>query len=140
MGGGGANGGGGDNGGGGEVGGGAGGGGGNGGGGGGGGGGPSAGSVTVTVGNNLFRSDHNGSVNAAVDTIAAGGKVTWRWVNTGQVPHNVESVGTPSFVSGAVKSGDGSTYELTFTAPGSYRYNCAVHGDLMTGVIVVTAR
>jgi len=104
------------------------------------GGGPAPQTATVSVGNNLFRSDRNGSVNSAVDTIAAGGTVTWKWVNTGQVPHNVESVGTPSFTSGAVKTGNGSTYELTFTAPGSYRYNCAIHGDLMTGVVVVTAQ
>jgi plastocyanin len=28
---------------------------------------------------------------------------------------------------------------VTFTAPGKYRYNCAIHGDQMTGVIVVKA-
>jgi plastocyanin len=36
--------------------------------------------------------------------------------------------------------GDGSTYELSFTAPGSYRYECAIHGEQMTGVIVVTGQ
>jgi plastocyanin len=95
--------------------------------------------VTVTVGNNLFRSDRNGSVNSAVDTVAPGSVVRWRWVSTGLVPHNVESVDAPSFTSGPIESTNGSHYDVTFTAPGKYRYNCAIHGDQMTGVIVVKA-
>jgi len=114
------------------------GGGGGGGNGGGAGGGPTPRSVTVTAGNNFFRSDRNRTANPAVDTIAAGGKVTWKWVNTGSVPHNVQSVGMPSFMSGSIETGNGSTYELSFSAPGTYQYNCAIHGNLMTGVIVVT--
>ena len=107
--------------------------------GGGGNGGPTPASVTITVGNNFFRSDRNGSVNEAVDTVVAGGKVTWKWASTGSVPHNVQSLGMPGFTSGGIETGNGSTYQLTFTAPGTYRYNCAIHGDLMTGVVVVTA-
>jgi copper binding plastocyanin/azurin family protein len=95
--------------------------------------------LTVTVGNNLFRSDRNGSVNSAVDTVAAGSLVRWRWVNTGAVPHNVESIGAPGFTSGPLETAGGSHYDVTFTTPGTYRYNCAVHGDQMTGVVVVTA-
>ena len=108
-----------------------------GGGGDGGGGGPAPDAVTVTVGNNFFRSERNRSVNAAVDTVAAGGKVTWVWAVNGAVPHNVQSVGQPSFTSSAVQTDAGSTYDVTFMAPGSYRYNCAIHGDLMSGIIVV---
>lgn len=108
-----------------------------GGGGGGMGGGPAPTSVTVALGNIFFRSDRNGSVNAAVDTIAAGGKVTWTWVNTGSVPHSVQSIGSPSFSSSPLETGNGQSYELTFTTPGTYRYNCAVHGNLMTGMVVV---
>ena len=99
---------------------------------------PDAGTVLVTVGNNFFRSERNRSVNAAVDTVAVGGKVRWQWVNTGSAPHNIASLGTPNFVSGPVKTGSGNIYELTFTTPGVYRYNCAIHGDLMTGMVVVT--
>jgi plastocyanin len=99
--------------------------------------GPPAASVSVTVGNNFFRSGRNGTVNPSVDTLVAGGKVTWTWVGTSSVPHNVQSIGVPSFTSGALETGNGSTYELTFTTPGTYRYNCAVHGDLMTGTVVV---
>jgi len=60
-------------------------------GGGGGGGGP-VGSVTAGPGIQ-FVSGHNGSSNTAVDTIAAGGTVTWSW--TGSLPHSVQSVGSP---------------------------------------------
>lgn len=120
------------------------GGGGNGGGGGGsggdnGGGGLPPAAVTVTVGNILFRSNRNGSVNSAVDTVAPGSVVRWLWVNTGAVPHNVESLDTPAFTSGPIESTNGSHYDVTFTTPGTYRYNCAVHGNQMTGVIVVKA-
>jgi len=94
--------------------------------------------VTVTVGNDFFRSDRNGSANTAVDTIPAGGTVTWTWSNTASVSHSVQSVSSPGFTSSAIQSGAGSTYQQTFTAPGTYRYNCAVHGDLMTGIVVVT--
>ena len=109
-------------------------------GGGGSGGGGNSGSVTVSVGTNFFRSNRNGSVNSAVDTIAAGGKVTWKWAGAGSVPHNVASVGMPGFTSGSIRTGDGSTYEVTFTSPGTYRYNCAIHGNLMTGAVIVTAQ
>ena len=106
-------------------------------GGGGGGGGPAPTAAAVTLGNNFFRSDRNASANPAVDTVAVGGAVRWTWVRTGSVPHSVQSVGTPSFESGPIETGDGTTYDMTFTAPGSYRYNCAIHGNMMTGVVVV---
>ena len=108
------------------------GGGGYGGGGGGGGGGP-VGSVTVGAGIQ-FVSGHNGSSNAAVDTISVGGTATWTW--TGSLPHSVQSVGSASFASSGTMTGSG-TYAVTFTEPGTYQYDCAVHGQLMTGTIVV---
>ena len=97
------------------------------------------GAVTVKVGNNFFKSDRNGSANPAVDTVHAGSTVTWIWATTGAVPHSVQSIGTPSFTSGTVESGNGSRYDVTFTVPGVYRYNCIVHDNLMTGVVVVVA-
>ncbi len=109
------------------------GGGGYGGGGGGGGGGGPAGSVTAGPGIQ-FVSGHNGSSNAAVDTIAIGSTVTWTW--TGSLPHSVQSVGSPSFASSSTMTGSG-TYAVRFDAPGTYQYDCAVHGQLMTGTIVV---
>jgi plastocyanin len=89
------------------------------------------------VGNILFRSAHNGSQNPAVDTVAVGSTVTWTWTGTGTVSHSVQSDAAPSFASSAILSGDGRTYSVTFTTPGTYRYDCAVHGSAMTGTIVV---
>jgi plastocyanin len=43
----------------------------------------------VMVGNVYFRSAHNGSENPAVDTIAAGGSVTWTWDADGS--HSIQS-------------------------------------------------
>jgi endoglucanase len=93
--------------------------------------------AAVTVGNIFFKSGHNGSANAAVDTIAAGGTVTWTWTSTGTVPHSIESEGSPAFTSSAIQSGEGQKYQLQFSTPGTYRYDCAVHGAAMSGTIIV---
>ncbi len=107
-----------------------------GGGGGAGGGGPSD---QIVVGNDLFRSAHNGSQNPAVDTVAVGSTVTWTWTATGAVEHNVQSVASPSFASSAIQSGNGKTYAVTFGTAGTYQYDCVVHGSAMRGTIVVRA-
>ncbi len=93
--------------------------------------------AAVIVGNIFFKSGHNGSANPAVDTVAAGGTVTWTWTSSGSIPHSIESEGSPSFTSSAIKTGDGSTYQVTFSTPGTYQYDCAVHGAMMRGTIVV---
>ena len=103
------------------------------GGGGGGGGGGQAGAVTVGTGIQ-FVSSHNASTNPAVDTITAGSTMTWTW--SGTLPHSVRSAGTPAFASSGVHTGAG-TYSVTFTTPGTYTYDCSVHGGAMTGTIVV---
>jgi plastocyanin len=102
--------------------------------GGGGGGGPVG---QVSVGNIYFKSAHNGSKNAAVDTIAAGGSVTWIWDAQGS--HSIQSTGTPPgiFRNSVVMDAHNSTYTVTLNNPGTYPYQCAVHGAAMTGVIVV---
>ncbi len=51
--------------------------------------------------------------------------------------HSVQSTGTPSFSSSAIQAGSGHTHQVTFDTPGTYQYDCAVHGQLMTGRIVV---
>jgi plastocyanin len=92
----------------------------------------------VTIGPGIsFQSGHNGSSNPAVDTVAVNGTVTWTW--SGSLPHGVQSMGSPSFTNSAIQTGDGKTYQFQFTTPGSYQYDCAVHGTLMTGTIVVMA-
>jgi len=68
-----------------------------------------------------------------VDTIEVGASVTWTW--SGSLSHSVQSVGSSSFTSSGIK-GSG-TYAVQFAAPGTYQYDCAVHGTAMTGTIVV---
>ena len=104
------------------------------GGGGGGGGGPVG---QIVVGNIFFRSAHNGSQNPAVDTVAAGSTVTWTWNAAGS--HSIQSTGqVPNiFRNSVVMSGATDRYSATFQNPGTYPYNCAVHGAAMSGVIVV---
>jgi plastocyanin len=98
---------------------------------------PASGDVAVIVGNNFMKSGHNGSVNPAVDTVAAGGSVTWTWTNTGSVPHGIQSLGSPIFRNGTVLTGNGSSYRVTFNTAGTYQYDCLVHGAMMSGTIVV---
>jgi plastocyanin len=91
----------------------------------------------VTVGNIFFRSGHNSTQNPAIDTVAAGTTVTWTWSGTGDTPHSVRSEEAPTFASSQILTGNGQAYTVTFTTPGTYQYDCAVHGDAMTGTIVV---
>jgi plastocyanin len=97
---------------------------------------PDPSEILVTVGNNFFTSNRNGSSNTAVDTLAVNGNVTWTW-GPGAGSHSVQSTGSPSFVSSLVKTGEGQSYSLTFTEAGTYSYDCSIHGTAMTGRIVV---
>ena len=83
----------------------------------------------VVVSNNEFT--------PAVRTVPAGTTVVWTWTNTGAESHSVRSTGTPSFPSSAILTGSGSTYSHQFNTPGTYTYDCEVHGAAMTGSIVV---
>jgi Copper binding proteins, plastocyanin/azurin family len=91
---------------------------------------------TVTVGDIFFQSGHNGTRNPAIDTVPAGTTVTWTWAS-GAGAHSVRSSGSTSFPSSATKSGSGQTHTATLTTPGTYEYDCAIHGSAMTGRIVV---
>ena len=105
---------------------------------GGGGGGVGGGPVgQVTVGNNFFRSAHNGTQNPAVDTIAAGSSVTWQWNAAGS--HSIQSTGVPPeiFRNSVVMAGATDSYTVTINSPGTYTYQCQVHGSAMTGRVVV---
>ncbi len=90
-------------------------------------------SATVQVGDNFFKSARNLGQNPAVDTIGAGGSVTWTW--NGLNSHGVQSTGSPSF-TGSVVQTTGS-YTFSFANAGTYQYDCTVHGVTMTGTIVV---
>ena len=91
----------------------------------------------VTVGNDFFRSAHNGTQNPAVDTIAAGNIVTWTWNAAGS--HSIQSTGVPPevFRNSVVMNAAGTTYSVRLLHPGTYTYDCAVHGAAMSGRIVV---
>jgi plastocyanin len=100
---------------------------------------PAPATAAVTVGDIFFKSALNGSSNPAVDTVAVNGTVTWTWATTEALPHSVQSTGSPSFTSSGILTGSGKTYQFQFTAPGTYQYDCGVHGQMMTGTIVVLA-
>ena len=91
----------------------------------------------VTVGSSFFASNHNRTINPAVDTIPVGGTVTWTWVSGPAVPHSVLSTGALTFPSSPVQGGVGLTYRVTFTQPGVYPYTCVRHPTVMRGRIVV---
>jgi adhesin/invasin len=88
--------------------------------------------ATVNVGDLFFQSVGNNTQNAAVDTIAVGGTVTWNFV--GAINHNVESTGSPSFPSSPVRTS--GSYSHTFGTAGTYTYTCVVHPGSMTGRVV----
>jgi plastocyanin len=81
-----------------------------------------------------FKSDSNLSQNPAVDTVAAGTKVTWIWRNTGTEEHNVHGTGSPTFPGSADLNG-GAKYSYTFTTPGTYNYLCTRPGHAAAGMI-----
>ncbi len=91
----------------------------------------------LLVGNNFYKSAHNGSQNAAVDTVAVGDTVVWKWSSAGS--HQIQStgVGGTIFKNSVVISAANSMYSAVFKNPGTYPYQCGVHGAAMTGVIVV---
>lgn len=67
-------------------------------------------------------------------TVEAGDTV--RWSNAGGT-HNVRSLtGPAAFESGEPASTEWR-YAFTFTEPGTYTYQCDVHGTLMQGTVVV---
>jgi plastocyanin len=98
---------------------------------------PPPNTISVLVRNINFTSARNATVNPAVDTVAIGGTVTWTWTNTGATTHSVQSTGVTSFTSSAQLMGNNQTHQFNFTAAGTYTYNCSIHGNQMTGRIVV---
>lgn len=66
-------------------------------------------------------------------TVKAGTTVTW--TNEDDIPHTVDAT-TRAFKSGVLDSDQ--KFSFTFTAPGTYKYFCALHPH-MTGAIVVEA-
>jgi len=87
--------------------------------------------------NNFYQSAHNGSQNPAVDTVAAGDTVVWKWSSNGSHQIRSTGVGGTIFRNSVVFSTASASYAVTFKNPGTYPYDCGVHGSAMTRVIVV---
>jgi len=95
---------------------------------------PAPTAIDINMGTFFFTSQQNGTSNPAVDTLKATGTATWHAVNAG---HGVQSTGNPSFTSQTTAQPMGSTYPVQFNTPGTYTYDCIIHGIVMNGRIVV---
>lgn len=92
-----------------------------------------AATVSVSIGDNFY--------SPATVTVSVGDTV--RWTNNGQAPHSVtadngsfdSSPGCPQDIAACL--GNGDTYSRTFAATGSFSYYCTVHGQTMSGTVVV---
>jgi plastocyanin len=93
--------------------------------------------VTVEVRNHYFRSVRNGSGSeftptpfgeAAVDTIAVGGTVTWQWVG---VNHNVTPYQNAAFTGSGTQDAPFTFGPITFNSAGTYRYRCTNHSSIL---------
>jgi plastocyanin len=100
---------------------------------------PAPEAISVDVGDIFFRSARNGTENPAIDTVRAGGTVTWAWTETAglHTVESVESVLPPKFASSDEMYGGGSQHQVVFPQRGTYDYICGIHGEQMSGRIVV---
>lgn len=85
---------------------------------------PGAGTVCLTPSNTF---------NPTSITITKGSSVTW--VNGTGVTHNVtfSTAGAP----GNVPDFSSGSQTLTFPSAGTFNYNCTIHGQSMSGTVVV---
>ena len=97
-------------------------------------------SATVNVGQGggtVFMDQQSGS---SMTTIKAGGTVNWVWVSgthsttSGTCPGSGECTPDGNWDSGI---GTGTTFQKTFSSPGTFPYFCRVHEGMMTGTVVV---
>ena len=79
----------------------------------------------VEVQNNLF--------SPSTITVPANTLVRWNWV-AGSRQHNIVPVAPASIPSSPQVRDGPATYEVTFTAPGTYNYYCSVHGTPTSGM------
>ena len=74
-------------------------------------------------------------------TVASGTTVVWMDQDTDAV-HNVAFTSVPSGAATPAVSPNlskGSTFQVTLTTPGTYKYECQYHSGWMQGTIVVTS-
>lgn len=86
----------------------------------------------ISLSNNFFRSDRNGT-SPAIDTMVAGTQVTWTWVLTNSAIHNLRSLGPQTFAPspGGPISGEGHTEVRILNVPGIYNYECNIHAGML---------
>jgi plastocyanin len=82
----------------------------------------------------------NASYVPAQRTVNIGDTVTW--VNLDNTAHTVTSDdgsfdSSPTCVAGINCMNGGATFAITFIGPGTFLYHCRVHGQAMTGSIIV---
>ena len=102
------------------------------------------GAATVEIHDDFFLSVRNGSGSSpdlfgseAVDTIAAGGTVTWQW--SGQ-PHNVTPFENTAFTASGTHGTPFTFGPVTFSTPGTYRYRCTIHSQVIPSFGLVGMR
>ncbi len=89
--------------------------------------------ASVSIGDNFYSPE--------TVTIAVGETVTW--TNDGQAPHTVtadngsfdSSPNCPDSIETCMQTGD--TFSHTFDSAGTFSYFCKVHGQSMSGTVVV---
>lgn len=85
--------------------------------------------IKVGVGNTL-------TFTPGTDTVLVNTYVTWVWDATNTNSHGVHWLTGPSLPGDSPTQSSG-IYQWYFSTPGTYTYNCIVHGALMPGTIVV---
>jgi plastocyanin len=96
---------------------------------------PAAADASVSIGDDFYA--------PATVTISPGETVTWS--HEGQRPHTVtaddgsfdSSPNCPNQINQCMQNGD--TYSQTFNSVGTFDYFCKVHGQAMSGSVVVEA-
>jgi plastocyanin len=68
-------------------------------------------------------------------TVNLGDKVIWTGFDTD--PHSVTSMGEHAGLFDSGEFGLNGTYERVFDTPGTYKYYCTVHGEFMSGTVIV---
>jgi LysM repeat protein len=92
-------------------------------------------SASTTVGVSL----KNTAFNPSTITIHVGTTVVWTNNETNGVQHTVTS-GSPGAPTGTFDSGTlnpGQTFQFTFNSTGTFPYYCRIHGEAMTGTVIV---
>jgi plastocyanin len=78
---------------------------------------------------------HNFTFTPQTLTVKAGTPVTW--VNKDDIPHGIASANNAFKKSGALDTDD--SYSFTFTAPGTYKYFCYLHPNMVGSIVVEAA-